>query len=173
MIDALVTWNDVLKWVTNELNSEDPSGYPDFLTAECDKHKDDMDAQLTQDDKARLKWSAYMLSECGYSTTKTNGGTWDVELNQNGKNTRTALRPHGVRTYEDAQCYYTWWVRHGNDNNDETNGVMEYGIVRNNVYKLDVNSVYSIGGDIPGDESLVVNVYVNDWLLLPTEQLPM
>lgn len=173
MIDALETWNDVLEWVTNELNSEDPSGYPDFLTAECDKHKDDMDARLTQDDKARLKWSAYMLSECGYSTTKTTLGTWVVEVNQNGKNTRTALRPHGVRTYEDAQCYYTWWVRHGNDNNDETNGVMEYGIVRNNVYKLDVKTVYSIGGDIPGDESLVVNVYVNDWLLLPTEQLPM
>lgn len=176
MIDALETWNDVLEWVTNELNSEDPSGYPDFLTAECDKHKDDMDARLTQDDKARLKWSAYMLSECGYSTTKTDWTDrwfWNVELNKNGKNTRTALRPHGVRTYEDAQCYYTWWVRHGNDNNDETNGVMEYGIVRNNVYKLDVKTVYSIGGDIPGDESLVVNVYVNDWLLLPTEQLPM
>ena len=176
MIDALETWNDVLEWVTNELNSEYPSGYPDFLTAECDKHKDDMDARLTQDDKARLKWSAYMLSECGYSTTKTDWTDrwfWNVELNKNGKNTRTALRPHGVRTYEDAQCYYTWWVRHGNDGKADANGLMEYAIVRNNVYKLDVRSVYSIGGDIPGDESLVVNVYVNDWLLLEPEILPM
>ena len=174
-IQNMTDWADVQDWA-GTLLSEDPSGYPDFLTAECDKHKDDMDAPLTQDDKARLKWSAYMLSECGYSTTKTDWTDrwfWNVELNKNGKNTRNALRQHGVRTYEDAQCYYTWWVRHGNDGKADANGLMEYAIVRNNVYKLDVQSVYSIGGDIPGDESLVVNVYVNDWLLLEPEILPM
>lgn len=170
MIQTNSTWGSILAWA-NTLYSEDPSGYVDFLKAECAKH--DKDAPVTDEEKARLYWSAYMSNECGYSTTKTDWGTWVVKVNQNGKNTRTALRPHGVRTYEDAQCYYTWWVRHGNDNNDETNGVMEYGIVRNNVYKLDVKTVYSIGGDIPGDESLVVNVYVNDWLLLPTEELHM
>ena len=170
MIQTNSKWESILTWA-NTLYSEDPSGYVDFLKAECAKH--DKAAQVTDEEKARLYWSAYMLNECGYSTTKTNWGTWEVEVNQNGKNTRAALRPHGVRTYEDGQCYYTWWVRHGNDNNDETNGMMEYGIVRNNVYKLKVISVSSIGGDIPGEEGLNVEVYVKDWTLLETETLPM
>ena len=165
-------WASVKEWA-GTLLSEDPSGYVDFLENECAAHADNMEEKLTESDKERLLWSAYMLSECGYSATKSAGGAWDVTINANDKNTRNALRPHGVRTYEDGQCYYTWWVRHGNDGKADANGLMEYAIVRNNVYKLDVRSVYSIGGDIPGDESLVVNVYVNDWLLLPTEELHM
>lgn len=111
-----------------------------------------------------------MLTECGYS--KDADG---VKLDQNGKITRTALRPTGVHTYEDATCYYTWWVRHSNDGLDNTDGVMEYAIVRNNIYKLKVKSIYSLGGDIPTDkdEGLVIKVFVNDWQLLPVEELPM
>lgn len=169
-IQNKTNWAEVQDWA-GTLLSEDPSGYVDFLKAECAKH--DKDAEVTDEEKNSLYWSAYMLNECGYSAENNTDGTWVVKLNQNGKNTRTALRPHGVRTYEDAQCYYTWWVRHGNDGKADANGLMEYAIVRNNVYKLDVKSVYSIGGDIPGDESLVVNVYVNDWLLLEPEILPM
>ena len=170
-IQNMTDWASVKDWA-GTLLSDDPSGYVDFLENECAAHAEDMTAALTESDKDRLLWSAYMLNECGYSAENTDG-TRVVKLNQNGKNTRTALRPHGVRTYEDGQCYYTWWVRHGNDGKADANGLMEYAIVRNNVYKLNVESVYSIGGDIPGDESLVVNVYVNDWLLLPTEELHM
>ena len=51
---------------------------------------------------------------------------------------------------------------------------MEYAIVRNNIYKLTVNSIYSLGGDVPGeDENIILDVYVNDWLLLDPETLPM
>lgn len=171
-IQLMTDWADVQEWV-GTLHSDDPSGYVDFLKDECADHADNMEETLTDIDKERLLWSAYMLSECGYSATQSAGGAWEVKVNQNDKDTRNALRQHGVRTYEDAQCYYTWWVRHGNDGNDDANGLMEYAIVRNNVYKLNVESVYSIGGDIPGDESLVVNVYVNDWLLLDKEVLPM
>lgn len=170
-IQNMTDWADVQDWA-GTLLSDDPSGYVDFLENECAAHAEDMTAALTDEDKARLLWSAYMLNECGYSATQS-GGAWKVTINVNGKDTRNALRQHGVRTYEDAQCYYTWWVRHGNDGKADANGLMEYAIVRNNVYKLNVESVYSIGGDIPGDESLVVNVYVNDWLLLPTEELHM
>lgn len=112
-----------------------------------------------------------MLSNCGYSASLN--GTYKVELDQNGIVTRNALQSYGVRTYEDATCYYTWWVRHSNDNDDTKKGIMEYAIVRNNIYKLTVNSVYSLGGEVPEEESLIVDVYVNDWLLLDNETLPM
>lgn len=127
---------------------------------------------LTQTELTSLEWSNYMLNECGYSKDE-NG---KVVLDQNSKVTRIALQSYGTRTYEDATCYYTWWVRHSNDNDDTKKGIMEYAIVRNNIYKLTVNSIYSLGGEIPeddDDEGIILDVYVNDWLLLPTETLPM
>ena len=164
-IEACADWAAVKTFAASLLDN-DPSGYKSFLQGQ-DEAQD-----LAPQVKESLKWSAYMLSKCGYSASLN--GTYKVELDQNGIVTRNALQSYGVRTYEDATCYYTWWVRHSNDNNDETKGIMEYAIVRNNIYKLTVNSIYSLGGDVPGeDENIILDVYVNDWLLLDPETLPM
>lgn len=163
-IDACDNWAAVKTFAASLLDN-DPSGYKAFLLGQDE-------AQDLAQVKESLKWSAYMLSNCGYSASLNE--TYKVELDQNGIVTRNALQSYGVRTYEDATCYYTWWVRHSNDNNDETKGIMEYAIVRNNIYKLTVNSIYSLGNDVPGeDENIILDVYVNDWLLLEPEPLPM
>lgn len=163
-IDACDNWAAVKNFAASLLDN-DPSGYKAFLQGQDE-------AQDLVQVKESLKWSAYMLSNCGYSASLNE--TYKVELDQNGIVTRNALQSYGVRTYEDATCYYTWWVRHSNDNNDETKGIMEYAIVRNNIYKLTVNSIYSLGNDVPGeDENIILDVYVNDWLLLDPETLPM
>lgn len=163
-IDACDNWASVKTFAASLLDN-DPSGYKAFLLGQDE-------AQDLAQVKESLKWSAYMLSNCGYSASLNE--TYKVELDQNGIVTRNALQSYGVRTYEDATCYYTWWVRHSNDNNDETKGIMEYAIVRNNIYKLTVNSIYSLGNDVPGeDENIILDVYVNDWLLLDPEILPM
>lgn len=163
-IDACDNWASVKTFAASLLDN-DPSGYKAFLLGQDE-------AQDLAQVKESLKWSAYMLSKCGYSASLNE--TYKVELDQNGIVTRNALQSYGVRTYEDATCYYTWWVRHSNDNNDETKGIMEYAIVRNNIYKLTVNSIYSLGGEVPGeDENIILDVYVNDWLLLEPETLPM
>lgn len=162
------TWGKVRQFITSTLLTNDPSGYDKYLEGLA-KGKADADAVA---DASSLTWSYYMLNECGYSKDE-NG---KVVLDQKSKVTRIALHPYGTRTYEDATCYYTWWVRHSNDNDDTKKGIMEYAIVRNNIYKLTVNSIYSLGGEIPEDdenEGVVLDVYVNDWLLLPTETLPM
>lgn len=163
-ITSCATWGDVKQFITSTLLTNDPSGYNKYLEGLAEG-KDDTEAVAG----ASLTWSNYMLNECGYSKDE-NG---KVVLDQNGKVTRIALHPYGTRTYEDATCYYTWWVRHSNDNDDTKKGIMEYAIVRNNIYKLTVNSVYSLGGEVPEEESLIVDVYVNDWLLLDNETLPM
>lgn len=163
------TWDDVKSFIESTLLGNDPSGYRDYLLKQVNDHQGE---SLTQTELTSLEWSNYMLNECGYSKDE-NG---KVVLDQNGKVTRIALKPYGTRTYEDATCYYTWWVRHSNDNDDTKKGIMEYAIVRNNIYKLTVNSIYSLGGEIPEDdenEGIILDVYVNDWLLLPTETLPM
>lgn len=165
LIKKCATWGDVKQFITSTLLTNDPSGYNKYLEGLAEG-KDDTGAVS---DASSLIWSNYMLNECGYSKDE-NG---KVVLDQNGKVTRIALKPYGTRTYEDATCYYTWWVRHSNDNDDTKKGIMEYAIVRNNIYKLTVKSVYSLGGEVPDDESLIVDVYVNDWLLLDNETLPM
>lgn len=165
-IDACTDWA-ALKTFAASLLDNDPSGYKSFLQGQDE-------AQDLAQVKESLKWKAYMLNKCGYSAS-LNNNVYSVTLDQNeDTSTREALQSYGVRTYEDATCYYTWWVRHSNDNNDETKGIMEYAIVRNNIYKLTVNSIYSLGNDVPGeDENIILDVYVNDWLLLEPETLPM
>lgn len=165
-IDACTDWA-ALKTFAASLLDNDPSGYKSFLQGQDE-------AQDLAQVKESLKWKAYMLNKCGYSAS-LNNNVYSVTLDQNeDTSTREALQPYGTRTYEDATCYYTWWVRHSNDNNDETKGIMEYAIVRNNIYKLTVNSIYSLGNDVPGeDENIILDVYVNDWLLLKPETLPM
>lgn len=170
-IDACTDWASVKTFAASLLDN-DPSGYKAFLNDQLNGK--DESVTLIESDKESLKWSAYMLSKCGYSAS-LNNGVYSVTLDQNEDiSTREALQLYGTRTYEDATCYYTWWVRHSNDNNDETKGIMEYAIVRNNIYKLTVNSIYSLGGEVPGeDENIILDVYVNDWLLLDPETLPM
>lgn len=165
-IDACTDWAAVKNFAASLLDN-DPSGYKSFLQGQDD-------TQDLTSVKESLKWKAYMLNKCGYSAS-LNDGVYSVTLDQNEDiSTREALQPYGTRTYEDATCYYTWWVRHSNDNDDTKKGIMEYAIVRNNIYKLTVNSIYSLGGPVPGeDENIILDVYVNDWLLLDPENLPM
>lgn len=158
------TWGKVRQFITSTLLTNDPSGYDKYLEGLAEG-KADADAVA---DASSLTWSYYMLNECGYSKD----GNGKVILDQKGKVTRIALQRYGTRTYEDATCYYTWWVRHSNDN-DDAKGIMEYAIVRNNIYKFTVESIYSLGDPVPGDEELNVKVYVNNWLLLDPETLPM
>lgn len=180
-IEACSDWEDVQAFVTGTLLDTDPSGYKQYLQKVItDKASTTEFAEL----KSSLTWKAYMRNECGYSASLstpegTATGVYQVSLDQpkpSGEEqvTRIALQPYGVRTYEEATCYYIWWVRHSNDNNPDTDGIMEYATVRNNIYKLKVKSIYSLGGDVPDeDHQLVVDVYVNNWLLLPVEYLPM
>lgn len=167
-INACADWNAV-KTFTDGLQENDPSGYKQYLQKKTNEALA-AQTQLTDEAKKNLQWPAYMRAECGYSRD-ANG---DVKLDQKkGESTREVLKPFGVRTYENGICYYVWWVRHANDNDDTQTGVMEYAIVRNNVYKINVRSFYTLGGDVPGEEEPVVEVYVKDWTLLPQEDLPM
>ncbi len=49
-------------------------------------------------------------------------------------------------------AYYYYWNRH-NDNSDNAMGVMEFGVVRNNVYKLSVTEISKFGHPTPGGDT--------------------
>ena len=166
-LEKCASWDDVETFY-NTLRDDDPCGYKLWLKEQIDENK-------TLDDvKQSLTWTSYMKNECGYSATLANN-EYSVTINQNDKITADILAEYGARTYKDATCYYTWWIRHANDGSEETNGTMEYAIVRNNIYELDVTSIYSLGGYIPNEEEkgFIVNVYVKDWTLLGEETIEM
>lgn len=178
---------DWSKWTTyeafrgfiNSLRSGDPTGYKAYLLGQVkDKNDDD---ELTSEIKATLKWENYMAKTFFYEKDVTTGvATVDVGTDVASGTTRRLLHDYHVSTYKDGICYYTYWIKHANDGKPENDlengdgaGVMEYAIVRNNVYKLGVKQIGSIGGDIPGDESLVINFSVKDWTLLTTEGIDL
>ena len=49
---------------------------------------------------------------------------------------------------ENYSCYYNYWIKHL-DNNSPELGVMEFGIVRNNIYRLSVNKIAGLGSGEP------------------------
>lgn len=79
---------------------------------------------------------------------------------------------YGVDVYKDGYCYYTWWIKHNNDDNEAAFGPMEYAIVRNNIYQLKVTSIAGLGEKEPGKSgNIVVIVAVQKWSKLEGEDL--
>lgn len=168
------SWEKV-EALKNGMPDNDPSGYKNFLESKITEQ-----AEWSDELKSSLSWTAYMRDVCGYTFDRTKG----VQLDWAGgtrpegaTSTREVLYSNGVRTYENSICYYTWWLLHSNDLTDDTSadnnveGVMEHAVVRNNIYKLEVKSIYSLGDDVPGSASLRVRATVKDWVLLPKEDI--
>lgn len=162
-VEGFNDWGDVTAFA-NGLT--DPTGYKAYLS-ELATSGEDFSRDAIPD------WNKYMHNVLGVDESSSDDGP---QINRDGINTREVLFTNSserLRTYYHGQCYYIWWLRHSNNDDDTSNGVMEYAVVRNNIYKVTVNSVSTIGGDIPGEEELRAHVYVNDWVTLGDETLPM
>ena len=161
------TWADVTAFC--DALSYDPVGLAAYFTG-LQGDAQGTDAVGTALDN--VTWTAF-LATLGVGESDIT----DPQINQGGvTDTRARLYASSngmLRTYYKGRCYYIWWLRHSNDGDDEKNGVMEYAVVRNNIYKVNVNSIYSLGGDIPDNEGLDAQVYVNKWSMLGPETLPM
>ena len=68
-------------------------------------------------------------------------------MNDDQKKTlATELANLGVTLYQDGKCYYfSAEIKHFDDKNENAKGVMEYAIMRNNIYSLSVESVNKFG----------------------------
>ena len=72
------------------------------------------------------------------------------------------------------RCYYSYWIRHLDNYKATTMGVMEFGVVRNNLYRLLVTNVSGLGSavlpadpDTPdeGETYLKVLLNVKPWIV--------
>ena len=163
------TWDDLRNKIIAGIKDNDPAGYKEYLIKQAED-KDGTD-NIGAKEKAALRWSNYMKTECHYKV-ENNVVLVDTDKDKDGS-TRSALAPFGLATYYKGICYYTYWIKHANDQNDTNDmgplglinkgGVMEYGIVRNNIYKLEVTGISQLGNDIPGNRTLLINVSVRNW----------
>ena len=82
---------------------------------------------------------------------------------------------YDVDYLENGVCYYKYWIKHEDNLNpagDPVMGIMEYSIVRNNVYKMKVTGINSIGSGVPPidpeDDNETTNVYLKmEMTILP------
>lgn len=171
---VVTTWASLRTDIIARIKVDDPAGYRAWLVAKS-KNKE---GTLDDATKKNLRWDWYVTNFLRYSVS---GGKATVDVGVSDGFTRNLLhQASGVATYKEGICYYTYWIKHANDqdpSNDlvkgksEGGGVMEYAIVRNNIYKLRVMSISTPGGDIPGDRTVNVNVLVENWDPLNREDI--
>lgn len=178
--DGKDIWDDVTTWaslrtdIIARIKVDDPAGYQAWLVGKSKNQEGTLDDAT----KKNLRWDWYVTNFLRYSVS---GGKATVDVGASDGFTRNLLhQASGVATYKEGICYYTYWIKHANDqdpSNDlvkgknEGGGVMEYAIVRNNIYKLRVMSISTPGGDIPGDRTVNVNVLVENWDPLNREDI--
>lgn len=109
----------------------------------------------------------YTFDNVIYGSTAALAKGVNAKLNGN-YTAETVTAVDGVQTYTDGVCYYRYWIRH-NDNN-EKDGIMEFAIVRNCIYRITLNAFKGIGGSTPktdeeDDEYMEATIHVLAWSL--------
>lgn len=164
-----LTWNELRTDIIPHIKNDDPAGYRAWLESESNGKEGIMNGT-----KNSMRWSAYVKNILKYSIGSDGKVAVDIGTDVTDGTTRLLLHETtGVATFKNGLCYYTYWIKHANDQNDlndlvkgknEGGGPMEYAIVRNNIYKLRIRSISMPGGDIPGDRTVNVNVLVENWM---------
>lgn len=93
----------------------------------------------------------------------------DLDNYANGKSTDDYVKHHyvgnGDTTHGGGICYYYIWLKYAGYNNASEEGTypMEYAIVRNNIYRIMVESIWTIGTETPKDEPTRERIFVRQW----------
>lgn len=97
----------------------------------------------------------------------------------------TLFEDFGVSYYNGGKSYHKFWIRHDNNDAPSVMGVMEFAIVRNNVYQLDVTGIRDLGDPLPytpgkddpanpdesSEVSILVNIYVKNWVVRKNDNI--
>ncbi len=69
-----------------------------------------------------------------------------------------AIRAAGISIYKNGECYYyTSQIKHFDNGDNDVPGIMEFAIVRNNIYSLAVSNIKSIGDAVVNPDPDVDN----------------
>ena len=174
---AQITYNDFKKEATGSFSTDfgakinalrrladsDPFGYISEMLAEYEKETD-TDEGTTPIYKAIDEYlKGFTLNE-GEATTTFNSR---------------------VKKYTDGVCYYPYWIKHAANSQNSgpgSIGVMEFAIVRNNIYDLSVASISGLGysevdvtdpdgGDEDTELKIMVRLYVKNWVVRSNDNI--
>lgn len=157
-----------------------------------------LDASESLDDnaKAALTWKAFV--EASHSTSEDNKIPYvptadelanGIKASEGvGAKSETVVREELMKNYNIAyyaagtkggKNYLKYWIKHEpNGTDNDPMGVMEFAIVRNNVYQLSVTGIRDLGDPLPftpgkddpdtpdktKDVYIVIQLYVKDWV---------
>ena len=127
-------------------NVNDPFGYIDYLTKEVE----DQEGETKISEIADIKTFEQFIT--------TDGTYGDANY------------------YENGVCYYPYWIRHGDNGDLNDMGIMEFAIVRNNIYDLQITGINGLGlsgTTVPDPEDpdedntmrMQVVLYVRNWVV--------
>lgn len=132
--------------------TRDATGYAAWLNAQCEDVDPDGETPFT----AEESFDTYIASHATGATDADGNGS--------------------IREVVNGECYYPYWIRHANNDKANVMGIMEFGIVRNNIYDLTIEGISGFGlsstdvpdPDTPDEEKnyyLKVNLFVRDWVV--------
>lgn len=135
----------------------DPLGYLDYLKRTYDTNKNGI---YDEDDE-------------NYNADKT--FTADDAIDSYTTENVAAIN-EVVLPYEGGVCYYPYWIRHASNNIPTEMSVMEFAIVRNNIYDMTVTGISGLGlsgaeKPDPGKDDeenkyyFNVEIYVKNWVV--------
>lgn len=142
-------------------------GYYNAIKAEVVKATGNDNYDWSQIETTEANWTTFVAK---YKEKLATTGNTDVEND-------IKISPDN----NTIECYYPYWIRHGNNGDPKVMGVMEFGIVRNNIYKLSVSAIKNFGPLelTPGapDENIKnyieVEVFVKPWVLRYNENIEL
>lgn len=137
------------------------------------KEKTDWDDEL----KSKLCYNEFRKSQ----NTNSGGYLPDTRKDPNSFNSTqigNLYQYYDISLYKGGKSYHKFWIRHNDNGNYGMMGVMEFCIVRNNVYQLYVTGIRGLGDPLPytpgkddpntpdesDDVTIDVTIYVKDWV---------
>lgn len=137
----------------------DPFDYIDYLIEKYDTNGD----------------GKYDSNDTGYAADKTFAAADAIDTYLSADANKATINAV-VLPYENGVCYYPYWIRHATNDDPKQMSVMEFAIVRNNIYDLTVTGISGLGlsgaekpnpgKDDEGDKYYFnVEIYVKNWVL--------
>ena len=150
--------------------------FQDYLQGKLETVGDDVTFDVI---KADLTWDKFVSS-----TSSSSDATKKIPTsNLTTSDSENLMKGYNIAYYAgDGEFgvtnYLKWWIKHEPRGENEDMGVMEYAIVRNNVYQLQVTGIKNLGTPLPftpgvddpdnpnkeTDVFILVNLYVRNWV---------